>query len=762
MPTIAEILESAKRHHQAGQFGQAEILYRQALQSAPSVIAVRLGLALNLKKQGKLDEAAATYQQILLQNSHDVEANNNLGNIFLAQNQLDLAAIRFQDALKIQPRHAQAHNNLGIVLKRLGRLDEAVACYRRALALEPDFDRAHSNLGNVLQEQGKLDQAMSSYRQALRCNPQLGPVYLNLGTLLRSQGNLEEATACARRAVQLQPQLAEGHVHLGAALQDAGRPEEAIAAYRQALRLKPQAAEPYFNLGGLFAGQNNVEEAVVCYREALRCQPDMAEAHIALGQVLGDREGKTDEAIACLEKAMRLQPTPRLRLALATCLPVIYQSAADVKTWRHRLTYEVQLLHDERVGVDVSVEPAVNAFYLAYQGLDDRDLQHLVASLHRPPSQASGQHTLDSGPRGADRKIRVGFVSSFFRKHTIGYLMGGLVQQLSREQFEVTVLSVGRHEDGVARFFRQHADCHMELPRHLATARRLIAERQLDVLLFTDVGLDPITSTLAFSRLAPVQCATWGHPVTTGIDTIDYFISSAALETPAAAEHYTETLVRLKTLPIYYYRPELPAQLQARQRFGVGENAHVYACPQSLFKLHPDFDVLLGGILRGDPEGVLLLSWGLAPNWEQLLQQRFAVTLPDVLGRIRFLPRLDRPDFLNLMALTDVLLDPLYFGGGNTSFEGLAVGTPIVTLPGQFLRGRITFALYDQMQMLDCVVHSSQEYVELALRLGTDADFRARMRKKILAANGVLYQNSEGVRELEQFWQRAVRDGGAP
>jgi len=769
MAMIAKTLELAGRYHQAGALRQAEHLYRQILQAAPGHGEAHFGLAAVLKQQGKLDEAAANYRQVLLLTPNNALAHNNLGNVFLEQNQLEQALAHFEEALRLSPRHAPAHNNLGIALKKLGRLDEAAACYQQALALKPDFDRAHSNLGNVLQEQGKLDQALASYRQALRSNPRLGAVYLNLSTLLRAQGQLGEATACARQAVQVQPELAECHLHLGVVLQEQGLVEDAVASYREALRLRPNVPEPHYNLGGLFAEQNNLQEAVASYRQALRLKPDMVEAHTALGQVLGDREGKTDEAIACLQQALRLRPTPRLRIALATCMPVIYQSVAELQSWRSRLMGEVRQLRQQKVVHDLTEDTVVNLFLLAYQGLNDRDIQRELGQLQRAPrlvGQAfqpdlGGKVRLESPTYKTDgnRKIRVGLVSSFFRRHTIGFLMGGLVAQLSREAFEVTVLSIGRHEDEVAGFFKQHADRYLEVPRHLPTARRLLAEQQLDVLFYTDIGMDPVTSTLAFSRLAPVQCTTWGHPVTTGIDTIDYFISSEDLETEEAEQHYTESLVRLKRLPIYYYRPQLPVPLKARGDFGLANEAHVYACPQSLVKLHPEFDALLGGILRGDPWGTLVLSWGLAPHWEQLLRQRFAATLPDVLDRIRFLPQLNRPDFLNLMALADVLLDPLHFGGGNTSYEGLALGVPIVTLPSQFLRGRITFALYQHMQVLDCLVHSPQEYIKTALRLGTDRDYREMVRGRILAANSSLYENSEGIRELEQFFQRAVLQG---
>jgi protein O-GlcNAc transferase len=779
MATVAEALMRAQRHLQGGELQQAENIYRQVLQTEPlqsealhflGVIALQVGkndLAVSLmeqsiaiapgiagfhynlgsarQSQGELERAVVHYREAIRLQPDIVDAHNNLGdaladlgrleeavashqralalkpslaaahyslaNTLKKLGKLDAAAASYRQALRFNPGHAHAHNNLGVVLKKLGRLDEAAASYQRALLLKPDFDRAHSNLGNILQEQGNLDQAAAHYRQALACNPQLGTGHLNLGNLLRTQGKFEDAAAHARQAVQLQPDLIEAHLLFGKVLQEQGRAEEAVLAYRQALRLEPDSAEPYD---------------------------------------LGDGESKTGESMAHFQETLGVRPSARLRIALATRQPVIYQSVAELESWRGRLIEEVRLLREQEVVHDVNDEAAVNVFYLAYQGVNDRDIQRDVARLHKAPMfEVRGSRWNVPG----QRKIRVGFLSSFFRRHTIGFLIGGLVKQLSREDLEVVVLSVGRHKDEVTVFFKQHADQFVEIPRHLPTARRIIGEQSLDVLFYTDIGMDPETSTLAHSRLAPVQCTTWGHPVTTGIDAIDYFISSEALETEEAEQHYTEKLVKLKNLPTFYYRPELPGPAKAREDFGLTSDSHVYACPQNLIKLHPDFDEVAGGILRGDPRGVLVLGWGLAPQWKELLRRRFAATLPDVVERIRFLPRLNRPEFLNFMAVSDVLLDPIHFGGGNTSYEGLALGAPIVTLPSRFLRGRITFALYKQMGMLDCVVHSPQEYVELALRLGTDKSYRDQVRDRILEGNGVLYQNSAGVKELEEFFK---------
>src|SRR5262249_32558614 len=152
------------------------------------------------------------------------------------------------------------------------------------------------------------------------------------------------------------------------------------------------------------------------------------------------------------------------------------------------------------------------------------------------------------------RRIRLGFLSAYFHPHTISLLMGGLIAQLSRQDFEVTVLALGCQEDDVSPFIRQHADRFSVVPTYLPSARALIANHHLDVLFYTDIGMEPVSYTLALSRLASVQLTTWGHPLTSGMDTIDYFISSEDLDTNQGSQHYTEKLIRPKALPIYYFR----------------------------------------------------------------------------------------------------------------------------------------------------------------------------------------------------------------
>ena len=124
--------------------------------------------------------------------------------------------------------------------------------------------------------------------------------------------------------------------------------------------------------------------------------------------------------------------------------------------------------------------------------------------------------------------------------------------------------------------------------------------------------------------------------------------------------------------------------------------------------------------------------------------------------RTQFLPKLSREDFLRLSATADVLLDTIHFCGGNTSYEAFAMGTPVVTMPGELLRGRLTHAMYQQLELPELSVNSPAAYVELAVKLGMNRDYRQHIRGEIAQRSGVLFEDHAMLREYENFFRQAV------
>ena len=628
MPTIAEALALGLQHHQTGNLQQAEQIYRQilqvdpnhadslhllgelayragrhdtaieyisrAIQLNPSVAAFHCNIGVVYQEVGRLDEAVAHFQRALQLQPQFPEVYNNLGVALKNQGRLEEAATCFHRAVTLRPDYVDAYNNLGIALAEQGRFDEAMACYQRSLQIRPGHAGAYNSMGNAYLGQKKFTEAVNCFQESLRSNPNDPATCSNIGAALREQGKIDEAIACYQQALRLQPNFIVAYNNLGAALREQGKTDEAIASYEQALRIKPDYPEALLNLGSVLKEQRKFAEATAHIEKAIRLQPNNAEAHTCLGNVFTD-QGMVDEAKACYEQSLRLKPANRMRIVVATMLPLIYESMDHLRSSRQTFTENIRRLEEEGVRLDLNHETAQPPFFLIYQGMNDRDLQLALRRLYIAPT---GSFVSDRVPADVSRrKIRVGFISAYFKQHTIGRLMQGLMQHMSRADFTVTVLATTNNRDEIADKIRASGDTFILVPANLPAARQIIAQQQLDVLLYTDIGMDPFTYTLALSRLAPVQCVTWGHPSTTGLETIDYYLSSELFETEDADQYYTEELVRLKTIPAYSYRPTPPSPLKKRDQFGLREDSHVYSCLQSLFKLHPEYDAILAGIL---------------------------------------------------------------------------------------------------------------------------------------------------------------------
>ena len=295
-------------------------------------------------------------------------------------------------------------------------------------------------------------------------------------------------------------------------------------------------------------------------------------------------------------------------------------------------------------------------------------------------------------------------------------------------------------------------DQQVYVPKSLDEIHRQVAALGLDVLILPHVGMGQMNSLMAYRRMAPVQVASWGNPDTGGIDTVDHYLSCDAFEPAGAEANYTESLVRLQFPPACIAADQgTQPDADTRRTWGMVPGVRTYGCPQSLFKLHPEFDRYLADLLRADAKGVVLLIEPRESAWRKALLARLGRTLDsEELSRVRFLPRLPNDQFIGLLACCDVLLDPLHFGCGGTAYQAFSVGTPIITQPGNFLRSRIVAGLYEQMGIEGLTASNREEYVALALAVA-EPEQRAAYSKAILEAGYRIFSTHSAVREFEDW-----------
>ncbi len=649
------------------------------------------------------------------------------------------AARCFEQAAVLDGRNPAYHANLGEARRRLGEPARAADAFGRAVALAPDFAAAHFGLANALKDLGRLNEAIEHYKATLAIEPGHARAFYNLGNTLLALGQFRSAGACFEAAAALAPDHAEAHNNLGVAHKELGE----------------------------------IDQAVPCFRQAISLRPDFADAHRNLGQAL-EQQGDLAAARASYDRVLAIEPGDALlRLYRETLCAIVPESNAEIDAYWAGLDATLARYLDQgglAAPLPLQRLDATPPSLSVYHGRDERALKARWAALFagrigdgggEAVGDEVGEAAAAAAPRraAADARPHLGFVVTHGHEGVFLKCMRGILNQLSGERFRLTVVcSRQAGPEILAPAIANPAVAYLPLAGQVPQAAVQVRAAGFDLLHFWEVGTDGMNYFLPFHRLAPVQCATWGWPVTSGIARMDYYLSSELLETDESDAFYTEKLVRLRHLPTYYYRPPVPAPLRSRAELGLGTYDRLYLCVQNLRKVQPDFDTLVAGILRGDPRGQVLFIEDAQPGVTALLGQRFEREIPDVAGRIRFLPRRGEADYLNLLAVADVALDTLHYGGGaNTTYDALAVGTPIVTLPGRFHRGRWAYAACRRIGVMDGIAASAEDYVAIALRLAGEPDYRRDVSVRITAACPVLFEDMDAVEELAGFCEAALQ-----
>ena len=733
-----------------------------------------LQTALQHHQRGDLKKAELLYRRILKTNPRNSDALNLLGVIAYQEGKRDVAVDLISRAIAINPHVPDYHNNLGLALKESGRLEAAVSSFREAVRLRPDDAKTHNNLGLTLRDQGCLSEAISSYLEALRLNPGYEAARNNLGAALMDRGRLKEAIACFKEVLHCQPGFAEAHSNLGYALQRSGMFEEAVISYQQAIRLKPGLAEPYFNLGNTLQELGRIDEAVSSYKEALRLRPDYVKAHISLGSALHE-QGRAEEAAAQLGQALSLKPDSVLArwTGCIAQIPVFYETEADIHASRGR--YHQALLElrnaislDSAPAIDSAAEAVGSAqpFYLPFQGQNDRHLQSLYGTLvsqiqaARYPRWAK---KLPMPPLSSGQTIRVGIASAFFHYHSNWKApIKGWIENLDKSRFSLFGYYTGKKKDSETELARKAFTRFVEdAPSFEDLCEEILADH-LHILIYPEVGMDPVTVRLAALRLAPVQCSSWGHADTSGLPTVDFYLSSDLMEPLNAEEHYSERLVRLPNLSIYYTPLSIdPAPLD-RSSLGIREGAVVYSCAHTLLTYLPQFDHVFPRIAR-EVEDCVFVFLGYSKSVE--LTERFHHRLDRAFKReglrsedyVVVLPHLMPPQFQALNQLADALLDSFAWSACNTALEAMAWNLPAVTMPGDLMRGRHSHAILTMMGVTETIAATQDVYVRMAVRLGKQAEFRRHIAARIVENKHRIYQDMTCIRGLERFLEEAVR-----
>ncbi len=687
---------------------------------------------------------------------------------------LQQAEILFKKILKVQSKNCAVLNFLGVINYQLKNYDSSIDYYREALRCAPTNADLYYNLGKSYQAKGQLDDAVMFYQKAIQLNPSLVEAYYNLGTVCQDKGRLDDAIISYSKALTFNPNLAAAYYNLGTVYQDKGQLDDAIMFYQKALQLNPNLVEAYCNLGATLRDKGQLDDAIKYLQKALQINPGFTDAYYNLGLALIEH-GKLEEAIAAFDMSLYHKPD-YIKALWAKCIshiPIIYIAQSEISTSRnHYYNDLIKLRQTINLSIKQDIEDAaevvcnIQPYNLPYQGLNDKELQRLYGELvckimaARYPDYANPPNI---PPPLSGESLRIGIASGFFYLHSNWKIpIKGWIENIDKKRFDLYGYHTGKIKDKATDDAKHSFTHFIEDIYSFEELCKTIRKDNLHVLIYPEVGMDPMIVRLAALRLAPIQCLSWGHPNTSGFPTVDYFLSSDLMEPPDADDHYTEKLIRLSNLSIYYTPLDFTITEVNRETFGLRQKSILYLSCQSLFKYLPQYDEIYPRIANevGDCQFLFIShkSNYITERFRYRISQsfnKFGLTADDY---IVFLPQLDAGRYNAINSLSDVYLDSIGWSGCNSTFEAIAHNLPILTLPGELMRGRHSSAILAMMGVTETIASTQDEYIELAVRLGLDSECRKQISDKIATNKHRVYRDKKCITALEDFLERIVKE----
>jgi protein O-GlcNAc transferase len=644
-------------------------------------------------------------------------------------------------ALKIlnqNPTNAEALHVLAAVNLQKGDLREAENILQKAIRIAPNAPHLYDSLGTTLNRLRRLEEAESAYLQAIKLAPKLTPhFYINLAINLHEQNKSNLAIEALDKAAELAPNLALIHIWRGTFSHLLGDAESASISYKRACDLEPLGAKNWNNLAISYLDLGKITAAMNACERAMRLLNNdrmIQENQLSILEAWGD----VTLISAAYRRKLMQDNDPGLVISNALLIPQVFANSSDLKNVRENLEKNIDtLLQNPPTLTEPENQVPRLPFYHAYHGLDERNFMEKIAQLFLascPSLSFTSPHCAQEKTR--NQPLRIGFISRFFHSSVIAECMHDFMLNLIQnadEDFHWYFFSPIDVDDNYTKTLKKNAHKYVILPRNLAQARASIAAEEIDVLIYLDIGMDALTYYLAFAKLARIQAVLSGHPVTTGLKTIDVFLSSKLIEPENAQAHYTEKLVEFSHVPGCGPKPISSDKNFSRAELNLPESGNLYICPVAPHKIHPDFYQVFVEILKRDLAAQIIL---FAAHDDIFANQKIKSVLSEILPT-ELQTRIHHHDwepalrFSAIIKHAAVVIDPWYFSMGSTAYLVLGNSIPAVTLPGKFMRGRGTMWLYRRLEIEDLIATSAENYIEIAIKTANNQNFRSSIIAKL-------------------------------
>jgi len=774
-------LRRALSFHQQGELDKAARLYRELARKDTQNFYAYHYLGLIEATRGNYEQAKACLERSLLKEPLDLQFVQNYATIMfqmgqfksalqiaergLRLNESDVSLLyvsaislwrmerreesiaQFDKLLLLAPSHLAAINERGSVLAELKRYDEATASFEKVLSYQPKYAEAQLNKGNVLGALRDFDDALAAYDKALALKPDLVDAWLGRGNVLRALKRYPDALAAYDKALSLKRKLAGAWLGRGNLFNELKRYEDANAAFDQALLLEPDLAEAWVGIGNQLIDLKQVEAASAAFDRALALKPDLAEAWFGRGNVFSERR-RYEDAIVAFDKALHLDPNIKFAAGFRLLAKL------HICNWTNLADETEQLLSMVKERKSASVPFAL----LATPASAADQLQCAMCFVRDQPIFPPVWH----GEVYSHDRVRIAYLSSELREHSVGYATVGLFEHHDTSRFEVMGFSFEavKQSDFCRRItgaFERFIDVSSRSDQQVA---ELIKQLEIDIVVDLNGHTRSARWGIFARKPAPIQVSYLGYAGTTGAEYFDYVIADPIVVPREHFRYYSESVVWLPdTFLVNDNARSIAEQTPGRDELGLPEKGFVFCCFNQLHKIDPTVFEIWMRLLREISGSVLWLKKADAVASANLrIEAEHKGVDPE---RLVFAPYVsDMAVHLARQRQADLFLDTLHYNAHTTASDALWAGVPVVTCLGSTFAGRVAASQIKAIGLGELITTSLTEYHELALRLACDSSLLASLKRK-LAGNRSrypLFDTGRSARHIEaaymQMWQQ--------
>lgn len=644
-----------------------------------------LSTAMALHKSGDLIKAEEIYNQILKTQPDDLEVVHFLGIIAWQRRDFDRAMHLFEKVCSACPSNVLYHLEYAEVLQEYNMFKESLAVYQKAVSIDKENIATHSKIASLYIILNDLESAEKSLEMILQTKPDFPKAHNDLGFIYLRREEFKKAVGCFQQAIRLKNDFAEAYCYLGNAQCGMGDLSAAIASYKQAIKINPDFFEAYYNFGTCLIEANKFDQAIACFKSAILLRPNDAQT-IADSGLAKFATGDIVEAEKAFRLALEQGIRPNARIFSNFLLCINYMPE-----------YSPAQLYKEHLEFG-------KAFNI--------------------PGSRSGRFVHNPG---TDRKLRIGYVSADFCGHAISRFMVPVLQWHAKDLVETFCYSNGARCDAVTGQFEALSDYWRDIHRASdEQAAEMIRADGIDILVDLSGHTGKNRIPMFAQKPAPIQALYLGYPNTTGLSSMDYYITDAFVDPPGQEEFFTEKLVRLGKC-FCCYEPAhvapvvnvLPAYKRGFVTFG---SLH------TLSRLNNEVLDLWCQVLLAIPRSRLFIARNTLVG--SAVQRLAAIFEKNGVSGDRIDMRSNPPSegYLGWFHEIDIALDTFPWSGHTTACEALWMGVPVVTLCGDRHAGRMVAGILTNAGLEDWVMHSREEYCRRAQQAAGDIENLGRLR----------------------------------